>query len=141
MQERITDDSDTSPACVTVQQEKKSAWRRDPESPKEISALGRTRCPYGALAPLPPWHCKLNQVPHVMMYVGLYYSKSLLKIAISVIKCPSTFEILFLTNAFVANAKLLYRTTPGKPINRILTTRMTDIDIKISKNIFSWFSK
>lgn len=89
---------------MTTQQEKKK--KNLPEERTQNAPNRGTReqdaQAYGALTPLPLRHCKPNQMMHVMLYVRSYYSKSLLKIAISVIRCPSRFEILFLT---VANVK------------------------------------
>lgn len=75
---------------MTAQQEKK---KNLPEEWTQNAPNRGTReqdaQAYGALTPLPLRHCKPNQMMYVMLYVRSYYSKSLLKIAISVIRYPS----------------------------------------------------
>lgn len=65
--------------------------------------------------------------------MGLYCGKALLKIAISINKCPYRFEILLLAvaNAKFTGRKSLCEKILGYPVHkRFFTIRMPDIDIK-----------
>lgn len=69
----------------------------------------------------------------MILYMGSYYGKGLLKIDISVSKCPYRFEIPFLivANVKFTGRKLLCDTIPGYFVHqRMFTSMMPDINIK-----------
>lgn len=69
----------------------------------------------------------------MILYMGSYYGKGLLKIAISVSKCPYRFEIPFLivANVKFTGRKWLCDTIPGYFVHqRMFTSIMPDINIK-----------